>query len=186
MTASLPGSLHPHRPTSTGRAGQRTRIDEPNCTPNRFRRSSMPAVAGCVRHVVRLLPIAGSRHGRIEADLHRQGLQHVVETAQRVAFVNRRLGHQQQRPAAADVVPNALERILRPRLIGMDQQQDVGLGEVLFREVLRLDELAAQALDKRRQHSVAAGDRGIVLRLEPIEIAFFVGDESSCPSGRIC
>ena len=45
-TASLPGSLQPHRPTSTGRAGQRVRIDEPNSKPNRFRMSSMPAVAG--------------------------------------------------------------------------------------------------------------------------------------------
>ena len=59
----------------------------------------------------------------------------------------------------------------------MQQQQHVGLAQVLLREVLRLEKPAAQALDERRQHPVRAVELRIVFRLEPVEISLFVRDD---------
>ena len=88
------------------------------------------------RGLVRLFPVSGAGDCRVEAYPHRQRFEHVVEATVGFAYAYGRIGRQQQRTAAAYVIPNPLEHFRRPGTVRVDQQQNVGFGKILLREVI--------------------------------------------------
>ena len=129
------------------------------------------------QHVHRVLPEGRLADRGIEADGHRRPGEQLVETQRLALLLDPRLRHHQQRAAAADIAPEAIEPLLRPRLQRVDDHHDVGVGEVRVGQLGRADQLPAKAVHQHGEHAV--GPLGVaavfvVDRLLPVEIAAVV------------
>ena len=138
-------------------------------------------------HLVGLLPVAGPRDGRVVADLHGRGPQHVVETAARVPFANHRIGRQQQRAAAharsPKPVPASPPTTARRGAAAAGRRPWPGPRSERSFDVANLP---PRLSTNSRQHAVEAVVLGVVLRLEPIEISLVVGDDRFALQVRAC
>ena len=181
-TASLPGSLQPHRPTTSGRAGHRASIDAHSPSPSRPRSSPKQRRGRVGQDVHRVLPTGRRADRRVEADRHRGWLEKLVETPRLDLLPDPRLRDHQQRAAAADVAPEAIEVPCRPRAQRVDHHQHVGVGQVGVGQLGRADHLPAQAAYQHGEHAIGARGLAAVLvvnRLVPVEVAAVIDHDPS-------
>jgi len=132
--------------------------------------------------VHRVLPERRGRQRGVEPDRQARGLQQPIESAGVPFVTDPRLGHHQERPAAAHIVPHPLELPVGPRLRGVDEEEHVGTVDLRGGKIRYADQARAEALHQRRQHAVHPG-RGFAVLVElrhvPIQVALFIGNDRS-------